>query len=482
MQNSFQRYQNYEHFISICILKYIVLFFSIYLTFFIHWNLVYNDGFKLMVLIPLIFGTYFFFSNLKKYFLNSIPITFFIIVLFFKYLITPFVMTSANNFSAMANGASTLLRQQQLGTSLMLYEMVCILIAIEICIKVFQKQNNKKIITTKKETCDYPNTVLVIAIIIGIAALFIFPQILQDFNFISVKEDINVASRNTLVSILAYFSEFAQIFLFIIVVKYCLYKKNNNRKYSIAALLIVALLNITLMWTANRMTIFLGAGTTLTILLYYFPEKRKIFFISILSLSVFMVILLSSYRLYGTVGGEISSDFGSYFKFDKLSETLQAYFAGPDSVAGAVGTKDCFGALIGFKTFLNDSFCGVAFVQQLPIFLNDRVNSTFFLFNMFAANGYNPGFIIPMIGQGYIYFGFLFSPIFSILSVVILFLSERKAKTFNDVANKYVFIYLTFNFALFPMYNYTLLMQNFFGRFIPLFMIVWLNKYIYLKR
>ncbi|MEF9916976.1 MAG: hypothetical protein RR746_06395 [Lachnospiraceae bacterium] len=480
MLNPLINNQKNHYFKTIVILKYVVLIFSLYQTLALYKNLVNNEGFKLLFLIPLIFGLYFFFSNLKKYFLKNIPMTFFIIVLFFKYLITPFVIMSANNFSAMANGAVTSLRQQELGTSIMIYEMICIIITIEICIKFFGKE--KKIRNSEKKAYNYPNTVLIISIFIGIVALFIFPQILQDFNFILVKEETFVSNRNTIITIFAYFSEFAQIFFFIVTVKICVYKKNSGKKYSTIALFLTGILNITLMWTANRMTIFLVAGTTLSILLYYFAEKKRIFLISILLLSVIMVILLSSYRLYGTVGLELSSDFADYFKLDKLSAALQTYFGGPDSVAGAVATKEYYGEAINGKTFLNDSFGAVQFIKQLPVFLNDRRNSTFFLFNMVTANGYNPGFIIPMAGQGYIYFGFFLSPIFSILSVLLLFLSERKAKTKNDVAYKYVFIYLTFNFALFPMYNYTLLMQNVFGRFIPLYMIIWLNKYIYFRK
>ncbi|MEG1331693.1 MAG: hypothetical protein RSC97_09650 [Eubacterium sp.] len=419
-------------------------------------------------------------SELKYYFAKSIPISFFIIILVFRYLITPFLMVISEAYLPMLNGRVTDIHHQQVATYLMIYEMICIFIAIEICIKINKKKHIA--ITNIKKAYRYPNAILIISIIIGITSLLFFPNLLDNFHFFVVGEEIDIANRNTIVAICGFFSEFIQIFIFIMVVKRCVYQKDINNKYNSFILFTVAILNVIMMWSSNRMNIFLVAGTTLTIMSYYFPEKKKIFYSTLLVTSIIMVVFLSSYRLYGTVGTVTSSKFNDFFKPRELATQMQLYFAGPDTIAGSVAIKEYYGDIITPKTFLNDSFLGVKFINQLPFFFKDRLNTTQIIFNYFYSNGYNPGLIIPMIGQGYIYFGFLLAPIFSIISVFLLFKSDEKSRNDNDVASKYVLILLAFNFAIFPMYNYILMMQNLFNRIIPLYMIIWVNKHVHIKR
>ncbi|MGV8983508.1 hypothetical protein [Clostridium sp.] len=477
----------YSQLKSNCISK--IFSYIILITSFIISSILYKssgnnflNGFQFTYCIPVIFGIYYTFSRLKNFFLKNVSMSFFIIILIFRYLLSPLLMGISNNYSAMFYGANTYYEQQDLAVKLMIYEMVFVFFTIEICIKTILNKNsrNKQL---NKISHNYTNIVFIISIFIGIMGLIMYPNLLEDFNFIFVKQKINVINRNTIVTFLAYFLEFAQVFLFIICVKYCLYSKEKKNRYSLGLLLLISLINITFMWSANRMTIFIVAGTTLAILIYAFPNKKKIFILGILGISIFMVILLSSYRLFGTIGQTVDkSGFSDLAVTSNLAEQMQIYFAGPDSIAGAVAVKKNYKGIITAKTFLNDTFVGVQFIKQLPIFLNDNYNTTINYFNLYCTNGSNIGLIIPMVGQGYIYFGFVFSPIFSVLSVIVFFLAENKAKYSVDIDYKYIYIYLSLNMALFPIYNYTIMMQNIFGRFIPLFLIIWLNQYIYIKK
>jgi hypothetical protein len=462
----------------------IVLICSISISLKLATNTELMNGYKYLFVIPILFGLYYSFSQLANTFLKNLPLSVFSMILMIRYLITPLIMNISNEYSATFNGANTYYSQQIIGIELTIYEMVFMFVTIELCMHFIYTKTNKIISkeNINKRAFNYPNIIYIISMGIGLLGLLLYPNLLEGFNILFVKTNLNISNEKTIAMIFSYFLEFIQVFIFIIVVKYSLYRKTINRRYSLILLLIVSIINITFMWSSNRMSIFIVAGTTLVILLYAFPERKKFFYLMILSISIIMVVLLSNYRLFGIVGSQINTEaFGGYFNLKNFSTQLQIYFAGPDSVAAAVATKEFYSSAITVKTFLNDTFIGVRFIQSLPIFKYDSTNSTVNYFNLISCNGYNMGLIIPMIGQGYAYFGFLLSPVFTVFSTILLFLSERKAKSVKDIGLKYVFAFLTFNFVIFPMYNYTLMMQNVFGRIIPLFLIVWVNQYIYVK-
>lgn len=464
-------------------LRLIVAIFSISITYLIANNSFITNGFEELYLIPLVFGMYFLCSQFANLFNKSLTMSFFTVVLLFRYLITPLVMCLSNYYSAMFNGAGTSFSQKDVSIKLMLYEMIVMFVTIELCIRFIL---NREIVSKKKQQgiASHSNAVYLVSIALGVLGAFLFPNLLLNkFNFLFIHGEITIVNRKTYIVLLSYLLQFAQVFIFLMIVKHALSRKMNQLNYNRVMIFLAGFINIAFIWTTNRMTIFIVAGTTLAVLIYAFPEQKKKLFALVFILVVFMAILLSSYRLFGTTGNQVDEvGFKSFFKLNNLSKQLQIYFAGPDSVAGGVAVDDYYKSLITPKTFLNDTFLGVNFIKQLPVFLNDFANTSGDYFNRFCSNGSRFGLIIPLIGQGYVYLGFLFSPFFTVFFTVALFLIENKVKNLTNIDYLYVFQLLGFYFALFPIYNYTIMIQNLFNQFLPLYIIIWLNHHLCIKK
>jgi hypothetical protein len=464
-------------------LRVIVSVFTVVVTFTALINRTVPDGYKYLFVVPILFGLYFAFSKLASYFGKSVTVTFFTIILILRYLVTPYAMYVSNNYSAMYYGVATYTAQQRTAVDLMIYELIAVCITTELClIFIYNPKKLDARVCVKKEPYEFPNVVYVVSIIIGIASIFIAPSLLQGFNFLYIRKEIQIDSRNMFLCILAYFLQFIQVFVFLIAVKYFTYRKKQGRGCGTIIALLLALVNITFMWSANRMYIIFVTCASLAVLMYAFPEKKKTFITLTLTVMVLVIVVLSSYRIFGTTGARVDTKgYSDYFKADSLAKQLQIYVCGPDAVAGAVAVKDCYGSAITPKTFINDTFLSVRFIQQLPTFLNDQANTITHYYNQYCCKGYI-GLICPMVGQCYIYFGAIFAPLMSVISVILMFMAERKAYISDDIGYKYAFTLAALIISAFPALNYTVVVQNIFNKFLSLFIFVWLNKRIYFSK
>src|SRR5699024_7700982 len=90
--------------------------------------------------------------------------------------------------------------------------------------------------------------------------------------------------------------------------------------------------------------------------------------------------------------------------------------------------------------------------------------------------------ILPMIGQGYLYLGYILAPVFSIATIIIIMYLDKKIVENNSLFNIYILVYLCLKFALFNMANATILISFFTNFFVVLMVINILNKRIRLGR
>lgn len=133
---------------------------------------------------------------------------------------------------------------------------------------------------------------------------------------------------------------------------------------------------------------------------------------------------------------------GSGFNFIELSKTLTAYFSGPQNTAIAIGVAQEYSKL-------NLLMLPVDVIMKIPYLSsylrplvgyssNDYFNTAFF--NLY---GRNIGQIIPAIGQGYVYFRYLFAPLIPVSAVAIAMAFEKKARHESNIIFKYIFYLAT---------------------------------------
>lgn len=181
--------------------------------------------------------------------------------------------------------------------------------------------------------------------------------------------------------------------------------------------------------------------------------KNKLYFISVLSASIFVIFYF--FLRFNT--GE--SRYGQENIFQYLSSILTAYFTGLDNVAATFNVSEPFKLdslfynLYGAIPF-NNTFFGLEGTNLQSLF--NLANSSY-------------GQIPSTIGSGYYYFGFIFAPL---ISVVLVFISVKYG---NLAINQYnLWKYVTYSFFSIlmamglVMYNETIVLRWFTNLILPL--------------
>ena len=118
-----------------------------------------------------------------------------------------------------------------------------------------------------------------------------------------------------------------------------------------------------------------------------------------------------------------SGDYMSSLKAILNPTELDMYFAGPAGINNAIGLFNQTNS--GLSFFVPDM------VQSMPI-VNHWINAkqtTIYTYNLYVGRLFTDTSgdqIIPLVGQGLIYFGYILSPILSMLSVLLIRWSDNK--------------------------------------------------------
>lgn len=129
---------------------------------------------------------------------------------------------------------------------------------------------------------------------------------------------------------------------------------------------------------------------------------------------------------------------GNEFNFAELSRTLTAYFSGPQNVAVAIGATSDFSSL-GLAMIPADVITKIPYISSLFSQFFSETTNTIFNLAYISMEGRYIGQIIPSIGQGYSYFGFLLAPLVPCLAVWFALYFESKARKSSNIVFKFIF-------------------------------------------
>ncbi|RDW20755.1 hypothetical protein [Oceanobacillus chungangensis] len=166
---------------------------------------------------------------------------------------------------------------------------------------------------------------------------------------------------------------------------------------------------------------------TLVIIMIVLYGRRFTKFIPLLMITI----------VYITISGLFAKS-GMEFSFEELSKTLTAYFSGPQNVAVAIGAAKDYSSL-GIAMIPADIFMKIPYLSSFfePMF--KETTNTIFNVAYAAMEGRYIGQIIPSVGQGYAYFGFLLAPIIPCLAVWIAISFEKRARDTSNIVFKFIF-------------------------------------------
>ncbi|HCZ8192641.1 TPA: hypothetical protein O4F65_001294 [Staphylococcus aureus] len=433
----------------------------------------HNDIPKNLVFLPLCFVLLFLIiPSFSKNIFKSIGITILNFSMLIRYSISPLLMSI---YGVNLNSGLYLSEKvQSRAINLMIYEMILIFITFLIFQKRFYKssQNQIKLIRPSKSSFSW------LFVIVALVVILVFPEILSRYSFVWTatklkSKEVEGISYSFLLIIVQLGHLVFTANLINLLYKY--YTKKKSLTLVILSLFVVGVSSSFMVGT-SRFSIVLPLVTGLfTVFLIYKPYRRLIGLFSLV-ISLVLIILTSILKTK-TVAGERSLN--SLSKgFNELNSNLQLYFSGVANVSHSLNTRLIYKPF-NFDDILADLFKSVVFISKY--FMDFQSAIVNYNINFYGRTGIQDQ-ILPMIGQGYLYLGYILAPVFSIATIIIIMYLDKKIVENNSLFNIYILVYLCLKFALFNMANATILISFFTNFFVVLMVINILNKRIRLGR
>lgn len=352
---------------------------------------------------------------------------------------------------------------------IMMYELIVSSIFIYVLDKkergIFSK--NKDLSINKKNYIYW----LFGIIIVLISILDI--RIIKSFNFIIPKEDaVRSFSDFSIIQSLSVYGLLITKQIVFVMIAYNLSKKYEltKSKKNIYLVLLVAMMNILIYFGTNRSDVIMTAiVSSLTLYKLFGKGVKKGIFI----LCIVLVVTISGISAYRS-GASIS---GNSSKIIDFTDKLQVYLGGPYNVAIAIETKEMFPQANKVEVLLFDIFRPMLGVNMLVKNLPVKYSNMYFNERIWLSIDRRSQ-IIPMVGQGNLFFGAMLSPILTLIFIRLAYYLNRKIKDCNRVE---IFYFLNLSIARmgFMMGQNTMNMINDLSMNLFLFLIIyWINNIV----
>ena len=455
------------------LLKISVFLTSVLVSVFVANNSFQHDGYGLYFLVPLTFGFGFIIcKDATNCIFKKLGLTVMFFVLALRYIVLPFI-ASLGDYTIYL-GAIPSSKLINLGVILTLTEMVTIFVISTICAKkalynsksamgkitrTRKAENQKQIsenvcsrgLITQSQIKDnilikpINSTIVYLGmILLAITLIVIIPASISDYHF--------VLSSDTKIVLVSFYMDglvksiitFARYIAVLLVINYSYkkYLKHFRFKYVIYAIIAV-LINMTVTTQLSRFSILVPTIAFTYLLIKLFPkEKKKVIFITFGSL-LGILVFITTIKFFG-IGRGLSENANNITWW---ANTLQSYLAGPNNIAIAIQGNPIVESKYGFyriALLFTDLFSNVAFVSN---FITTNINSINIFNYSYYGNTLAADQIVPLVGTGYFYFGYIFAPLWTAINVIILFWLDEKAINSQYLDQKFLFNYVSVYFG-----------------------------------
>lgn len=429
-----------------------------------------QNGYELLFTQPLVFS-FFFIILLSKILFKDTTRLFYVVfssAAALRYLVLPVLIVLSDYYGgrSLVEPAPNSYARSIL---LMNYELIAI------CIVIFLIENHNKY-TTKAEkntafSLEGTNYGYFLFGVITLFGIILFPNSMSTINIIfpnSLEYDLELAFIE---NIIVYFAIVAKQLTFVIFTKK-LYKMFliNKKEIYVFLSFVLALFNVLIYFGTNRTDIIVSTIVSFLLLFKLFGKVVKKYFIITIIILLIVIFIVTVARDHRSIseGGSLLVD---------ITDTIQIYMGGVYNVAIAIETKEVFPQAGNLSVLFFDIFrpmIGVNFlVRTLPfeysnIFFNQRI----------WGNIERRSQILPMIGQGYIFFGFLFSPILSFVFVKIQSYLEKLTFKTTSLEIYYFLSLSVVRFGIFMGQNTMNLINDISMNLVLFLMIFYFNKFL----
>ncbi len=293
--------------------------------------------------------------------------------------------------------------------------MLAELFVTSIVIAIFARRNRMQTKTkTKTLTLTYRSSVYVGMVLLSILLVWAVPSIRSGISFLfSFHPSENEETLSTVQLLLREFLVTSKYFLLFAAVRFYVSSLDERgigrrpSKTALFVLLLVSLVVIGLRIGINRKRIIADAVACVLLIGQLFPHYRKRLLLFFGAAGLGLVVSTSVFR-------GATSSFETFFGDLFAPVSLQSYLCGQYNVASALMTKEQFGEEIDLTTFLytsaRSSFGLGTFVKQF------QLPTLSYYYNQIVSLGYDylsESQIIPLVGEGAIYFPLFIAPFFS---------------------------------------------------------------------
>lgn len=392
----------------------LVIGMAIFSSIFINSNTTYQ-GYELLYILPLLYMVLFILilSPLLFYRFNTFLMSY-TLVTFLRYLILPFLIVKSGWYigrspvDPMASSFSTALL-------LMMWELILTTAAIAF---FFSRKKILRIKPFVKTSVELPQSIFiyVVYILMSFVVLAAVPEALNSFAFLMPRDNmIDIGMGGFKISIVQFILITAKYLIFLLMMM-LLYRRYERTKGTIWIWLSfgAVLLNIMIIFGDNRSDFLISAIASLY-LFYRLFLKRSLPFIFSTVVLVFIVFMnITTYR-------NTTSITGGENRLTDLTDMLQIYAGGPYNVAMAIELPSYFPNAATIGNFIYD--LGRPIIG-LNVFFRELQGFEFsnYLYNYRIYFSDHVSQIIPIVGQGNLYMGFLFAPLLNVTFVALAYI------------------------------------------------------------
>ena len=371
-------------------------------------------------------------------------------------------------------GSTVSIDIQSKAVLLMVYEMIAMFLIFALLHKYFYS-NNSKIRNVKSQSNIFGWIFIAFALLIIINQ----PSVLGNYSFIWSSSKLKTDTANENVTLFALLIQLAQIVFTVsilnIIHKY--YEKKNSIIYLFLSFIVIVA-SASFITGTSRSSIIIPLVTGLFALLVLYNKYRKLIIGSslILSLLVISVSTLLKQQTNVTIGSR--SLYHSAGPLENFNTDIQLYFSGLINVGHSIETSSVIRPF-DFNLIMSDLTHSVVFINN---FFHQSQSALIAFNDMFYKTTGVADQIVPILGQGYLYFGTILAPIFSVIGLIVVMFLDKMVFRTKSVFTLYILSYFCLKFSMLFMSNATILTSFFTNFILILLLIAYLNSKISYKK
>lgn len=392
------------------------------------------------------------------------------IFIYIRYVVTPFSIAISPQEFRSAYGPNPLTGEMNTAIVLMIYEMIMVFIVIYIAI--YKYSQRKTVIYSKNYSFLNNKFIITTIVLLFLAILINFPNSIIPSQVLFIDEDFSKAVYDTQVDgVIGIISILFKCLAFLLLLS--ILKKYEKKFPSFIISFIIFIVFIASFTGTSRWTMIFMATSGIIVIIRLYPKYKRTVIIGTISILIPSIISVSMYKFWWVI-----QDSASPIKdvLLDMSTQFQSYFSGPRIVAQSLNVRDYF-PNISIETLLNDFLGSIPFVSNF-IDQQDRINM---YFNTYNYRGTMPTLVMPLVGIGYTYFGFILAPLFTIICHWLIIKLDSLLQSELRLEFVFIYMYLGLRLSMSMGLNTQSLFASFIVPTLPLLLILILNRKVTLK-